>query len=153
MFCVTSGSVSAGVTPDRGCWNRVAVAWRAERGPARRTLCGIAPALRHQPTPTGATRQRDIAPPGGTSMDESRSALAEAHGFRAEANRNESNTATMWLHGGVNIASAGATPRAGATGCRIQQFVLDLSHITFCDAAGVRFLLTARKQARTTGWA
>jgi hypothetical protein len=26
-----------------------------------------------------------------------------------------------------------------------------LSHITYCDAAGVRFLLTAQKQAHTTG--
>jgi anti-sigma B factor antagonist len=37
-----------------------------------------------------------------------------------------------------------------STACR-QQIVLDLSHITFCDAAGVRFLLTAKEQARTAG--
>jgi anti-sigma B factor antagonist len=86
-------------------------------------------------------------------MNESGSALAKALGFRAEANRNESSTATIRLHGELDIASADAARQAleqPDTG--IRQIVLDLSQITFCDAAGVRFLLTAQKQARTTGW-
>lgn len=76
----------------------------------------------------------------------------EAPGFCAEANGNGSNSATMRLHGELDIVSAGAARRAlEQVGAGIQQLVLDLSHITFCDAAGVRFLLTAHEQARTAG--
>ena len=85
-------------------------------------------------------------------MDGTGVALAEEPGFRAEANRDGNNCATVRLCGELDIASAGAARRAlEQLDAGIQQIVLDLSHITFCDAAGVRFLLTARKQARTTG--
>lgn len=77
---------------------------------------------------------------------------AEAPGFRAEANRDGSNSATMRLHGELDIVSVGAARRAlEQVDAGIQQIVLDLSHVTFCDAAGVRFLLTAQEQARTAG--
>ncbi len=85
-------------------------------------------------------------------MDGSECALAEAPGFRAEANRNGNNSATVRLRGELDIASAGAARRAlEQLDAGIRQIVLDLSHITYCDAAGVRFLLTAQEQARTTG--
>jgi anti-anti-sigma factor len=85
-------------------------------------------------------------------MDGSGCALAEAPGFRAEANRNGNNSATVRLFGELDIASTGAARRALVQlEAGIRQIVLDLSHITFCDAAGVRFLLTAQEQARTTG--
>lgn len=85
-------------------------------------------------------------------MDRGECALAEASGFRAEASRNGNNSATVRLRGELDIASAGAAQRAvEQLDAGIQQIVLDLSHITFCDAAGVRFLLTAQEQARTTG--
>jgi anti-anti-sigma factor len=85
-------------------------------------------------------------------MDGTGGALAEEPGFRAEANRDGSNSATVRLRGELDIASAGAARRAlEQLDAGIQQIVLDLSHITFCDAAGVRFLLTAQRQARTTG--
>jgi anti-anti-sigma factor len=77
---------------------------------------------------------------------------AEAPGFYAEVSRNGSNSATMRLHGELDIVSAGAARRAlEQVDAGIQQVALDLSHITFCDAAGVRFLLTAQEQARTAG--
>ena len=85
-------------------------------------------------------------------MDGSGCSLAEALGFRAEADRNGSNSATVRLYGELDIASAGAARRAlEQVDAGIRQIVLDLSHITFCDAAGVRFLLTAPAQARTAG--
>ena len=85
-------------------------------------------------------------------MDGTGGALAEEPGFRAEANRDGNNSATVRLRGELDIASAGAARRAlEQLDTGIQQIVLDLSHITFCDAAGVRFLLTAQKQARTRG--
>lgn len=85
-------------------------------------------------------------------MDGSGCAPAEAPGFRAEANRNGNNSATVRLIGELDMASADAARRAlDLLDAGIQQIVLDLSHITFCDAAGVRFLLTAQEQARTTG--
>ena len=78
--------------------------------------------------------------------------LAVAPGFHAEASRNGSNSATVRLHGELDIASAGAARRAlDLLDAGIQQVVLDVSHITFCDATGVRFLLTAQAQARITG--
>lgn len=85
-------------------------------------------------------------------MDGSGCALDEAPGFRAEANRDGNNSATIRLHGDLDIASAGAARGAlEQVNAGIQQIILDLSHITFCDAAGVRFLLTAQERARTTG--
>jgi anti-anti-sigma factor len=79
-------------------------------------------------------------------------ALAEEPGFRAEANRDGNSRATVRLCGELDIASVGAARRAlEQLDTGIQQIVLDLSHITYCDAAGVRFLLTAQKQAHTTG--
>lgn len=78
--------------------------------------------------------------------------LAVAPGFRAEASRNRDNGVTVRLLGELDIVSAGAARRAlEQLDAGIQQIVLDLSHITFCDAAGVGFLLTAQEQARTTG--
>jgi anti-anti-sigma factor len=85
-------------------------------------------------------------------MDGSGYDLTEAPGFRAEASPNGSNSAIVRLCGELDIASAGAARRAlEQLDAGIQQIVLDLSHVTFCDAAGVRFLLTAQDQARTTG--
>jgi anti-sigma B factor antagonist len=85
-------------------------------------------------------------------MDGSGSTLAESPGFRAEASRNGNNSATVRLLGELDIASADAARRAlEQLDAGTQQIVLDLSHITFCDAAGMRFLLTAQEQARTTG--
>jgi anti-anti-sigma factor len=85
-------------------------------------------------------------------MDGTGDVLAEEPGFRAEANRDGSNSAIVRLRGELDIASAGAARRAlEQLDTGIQQIVLDLSHITFCDAAGVRFLLTAQRQARTAG--
>jgi anti-anti-sigma factor len=79
-------------------------------------------------------------------------ALAEEPGFRAEANRDGNNSATVRLRGELDIASAGAARRAlEQLDAGIQQIVLDLSDVTFCDAAGVGFLVAAQKQARTTG--
>jgi anti-anti-sigma factor len=78
--------------------------------------------------------------------------LAAAPGFRAEASHDGNNSAIVRLLGELDIASAGAARRAlQLLDAGIQHIVLDLSHITFCDAAGVRFLLTAQDQARTTG--
>jgi anti-anti-sigma factor len=85
-------------------------------------------------------------------MDRDDSALAEEPGFHAEASRDGSSSATVRLCGDLDIASAGAARRAlEQLDAGIQQIVLDLSDITYCDAAGMRFLLTAQKQARTTG--
>ena len=78
--------------------------------------------------------------------------LAEAPGFRAEASRTGNNSATVRLLGELDIASADAARHAlELLDAGIQQIVLDLSQITYCDAAGVRFLLTAQRQARATG--
>jgi anti-anti-sigma factor len=89
---------------------------------------------------------------GDKGVDGTGSALAEEPGFRAEASRDGTNRATVRLCGELDIASAGAARRAlEQLDAGIQRIVLDLSDITYCDAAGVRFLLTARKQARTTG--
>jgi anti-anti-sigma factor len=85
-------------------------------------------------------------------MDGSGCAQAEPPAFRAETNRDGNNSATVRLLGDLDITSADAARRAlDLLDAGIQQIVLDLSHITFCDAAGVRFLLTAQEQARTTG--
>jgi anti-anti-sigma factor len=85
-------------------------------------------------------------------MDESGRALAEALGFGAHASRSGNNSATIRLHGELDIASVDAAWRMLAQlDAGIQQIVLDVSHITFCDAAGVRFFLTAQKRARDTG--
>ena len=85
-------------------------------------------------------------------MDGSECVLAESPGFRAEANRDGNNSATVRLLGDLDFASAGAARHAlEQLDAGLQQIVLDLSHITFCDAAGVRFLLTAQAQARTAG--
>ena len=93
-----------------------------------------------------------LASSRGLGMDGSECALAEAPGFRAEVNRNGNNSATVRLVGELDIASAGAARRAlEQLDVGIQQIVLDLSHITFCDAAGVRFLLMTQEQAHTTG--
>jgi anti-sigma B factor antagonist len=85
-------------------------------------------------------------------MDGTGSALAEEPGFHAEAIRDGNNRVTVRLCGDLDIASAGAARRAlEQLDAGIQQIVLDLGDITYCDAAGARFLLTARKQARTAG--
>lgn len=85
-------------------------------------------------------------------MDGTGSALAEEPGFHAEANRDGNNSVTVRLCGDLDIASAGAARRVlEQLDAGIQQIVLDLSDITYCDAAGVRFLLTAQEQARTRG--
>lgn len=85
-------------------------------------------------------------------MDGTGSALAEEPGFHVVASRDGNDSATVRLCGDLDIASAGAARRAlEQVDADIQQIVLDLSDITYCDAAGVRFLLTAQKQARTTG--
>lgn len=85
-------------------------------------------------------------------MDASGCSLAAAPGFRAATSRDANNSATVRLCGDLDIASAGTARRAlEQLDNGVRQIVLDLSHITFCDAAGVRFLLTAQKQARTTG--
>lgn len=85
-------------------------------------------------------------------MDGSGCALAEAPGFRAEANRNGNNSAIVRLLGELDIASAGTARRAlDQLDAGVHQIILDLSQITFCDAAGVRFLLTAQERARTSG--
>jgi len=85
-------------------------------------------------------------------MDGSGDALAEALCFRAEANGNGNDSATIWLCGDLDFASVGAARRAlEQLDAGIRQIVLDLSHISYLDAAGVRFLLTAQQQARTTG--
>jgi anti-anti-sigma factor len=88
-------------------------------------------------------------------MDGSGDALAEPlcfRGFRAEAARTGNDSATIWLCGDLDFAAAGAARR---TLCQldagVRRIVLDLSHITYLDAAGVRFLLTAKKRARATG--
>ena len=85
-------------------------------------------------------------------MDGTDDARAEEPGFYAITNRDRNNTATVRLRGDLDFASVAAARRAlEQLEAGIQQIVLDLSHITYCDAAGVRFLLTARKLARTTG--
>ncbi len=85
-------------------------------------------------------------------MDGNGGPQAEPPAFRAETSRHGNNNATVRLLGELDFASAGAARRAlEQLDADIQQIVLDLSHITFCDAAGMRFLLTAQKQARTTG--
>jgi anti-anti-sigma factor len=85
-------------------------------------------------------------------MDGSECALAESPGFRAEANRDGNNSATVRLLGELDIVSAGAARQAlEQLDDGLQQIVLDLSHVTFCDAAGVRFLLTTQERARTAG--
>jgi len=85
-------------------------------------------------------------------MDGSECALAESPGFRAEANHDGNNGATVRLLGELDIVSADAARQAlEQLDDGLQQIVLDLSHITFCDAAGVRFLLTTQEQARTAG--
>ncbi len=85
-------------------------------------------------------------------MDGSGCDQAEPPGFRTEANRDRNDGATVLLHGELDFISAEDARRAlEELEAGIQQIVLDLSNITFCDAAGVRFLLTAQKQARITG--
>jgi anti-anti-sigma factor len=85
-------------------------------------------------------------------MDGRGDAQAEALCFRAEATRDGNDSATLRLCGDLDFASAGAARRAlGKLDAGIRRIVLDLSQITFFDAAGVRFLLTAREQARTSG--
>jgi|tagenome__1003787_1003787.scaffolds.fasta_scaffold20826558_3 anti-anti-sigma factor len=85
-------------------------------------------------------------------MDETDADLGGELGFRAEASRDGNSSATVRLYGELDFASAGAAGRAlERLDVGIQYVVLDASHITYCDAAGARFLLTARKRARTTG--
>jgi anti-sigma B factor antagonist len=85
-------------------------------------------------------------------MDGSGDAQAEALCFRAEATRDGNGSATLRLCGDLDFASVGAARHALAKlDAGLERIVLDLSHITFFDAAGVRFLLTAREQARTAG--
>jgi anti-anti-sigma factor len=85
-------------------------------------------------------------------VDGSGCAQAEPPGFYAEANRNGNNSVTVRLLGELDIASVSAARRAlEQLDADIQQIVLDLTHTTFCDAAGVRFLVTAQVQARITG--
>ena len=85
-------------------------------------------------------------------MDESGFALIEEPAFRTDTCRNGSNSATVRLIGELDIASTGAAWRAvEQLDAGIRQIVLDLSDLTYCDAAGVGFLLAAQRKARTTG--
>jgi anti-anti-sigma factor len=90
--------------------------------------------------------------PEGRGTDGRGCAFNEAAGFSAETSRQGNNSATVRLCGELDIASVDAARRAlEQLDAGIQQIILDLSHITYCDAAGIRFLLTAQKQARTIG--
>lgn len=85
-------------------------------------------------------------------MDESADTPAEAPALRAETIPNGNGTATVRLCGDLDFGSADAARRAlEQLDDSTQQIVLDLSHITYLDAAGVRFLLTAQQRARTAG--
>jgi anti-anti-sigma factor len=85
-------------------------------------------------------------------MDGSADTPAEAPALRAETIPNGNGTVTVRLCGDLDFGSADAARRAlEQLDDGIQQIVLDLSHITYLDAAGVRFLLTAQQRARTTG--
>lgn len=84
-------------------------------------------------------------------MDRSGDIPAEAPALRAETIPNGNGTATVRLCGDLDFGSAGAARRALEQLDDGIQIVLDLSHITYLDAAGVRFLLTAQQRARTTG--
>jgi anti-anti-sigma factor len=61
-------------------------------------------------------------------------------------------SATVRLAGEIDFASVGAARHAVlglSEGTR--RIVLDLSRVTYCDAAGIRFLIAARRLARRAG--
>jgi anti-anti-sigma factor len=144
------------------CLNRatepVTAAWRAGAGARRQAVGGNAP---HSQRSGRREQSGSVAHEIGSRRWASSSGQGhgwnwrcsgEEPGFRAEANRDGNNSAAVRLSGELDIASAGAARRAlELLDAGIQQIVLDLSDITFCDAAGVRFLLAAQKQARTIG--
>ncbi len=73
-------------------------------------------------------------------------------GLRVSIVRDGTGSATVWLAGEIDTLSVEAVRRFLAeleAGTR--RIVLDLSRVTFCDAAGVRFLLAARKRASEAG--
>ena len=72
--------------------------------------------------------------------------------LRVNIVRDGTASATVRLAGEIDITSVEAARRAVmelAAGTR--RIVLDLSRVTFCDMAGVRFLLAARKRADEAG--
>jgi anti-anti-sigma factor len=72
--------------------------------------------------------------------------------LRVDIVRDGTASATVRLAGEIDFTSVEAAHRALARlepGTR--RIVLDLSRVTYCDAAGIRFLLTARSRAGEAG--
>ena len=66
--------------------------------------------------------------------------------------RDGTASATVRLAGEIDIISVATARRAMAElEADIRRIVVDLSRVTFCDMAGVRFLIAARKRAREAG--
>ena len=77
---------------------------------------------------------------------------AQDLGLRISIVRDGTASATVRLAGEIDIITVEAARRAVAgleAGTR--RIVLDLSRVTFCDMAGVRFLIAARKRACEAG--
>jgi anti-anti-sigma factor len=73
-------------------------------------------------------------------------------GLRVDVNRSKDGSATVRLAGELDVASAGIARRAVEQfGAGTKRIVLDLSRVTFFDAAGIRFLFAAREQASAAG--
>ena len=73
-------------------------------------------------------------------------------GLRVDVNRSKDGSATVRLAGELDVASAGIARRAvEQLGAGTKRIVLDLSRVTFFDAAGIRFLFAAREQASAAG--
>ncbi len=77
---------------------------------------------------------------------------SEDRGLRVNVIRDGDGSATVRLAGEIDVVSAEAARRAVAPlESPARQIILDLSRVTFCDMAGVRFLLQACQQASAAG--
>jgi anti-sigma B factor antagonist len=77
---------------------------------------------------------------------------SECGGLWADVSPGDDGSATVWLAGEFDIASAGTAYRAvGQLGAGTRRIVLDLSRVTFFGACGLRFLLAVRARASAAG--
>jgi anti-anti-sigma factor len=73
-------------------------------------------------------------------------------GLRVSVVRDGTGSAMVRLAGEIDIVSVEAVRRAvGELEAGTRRIAVDLSRVTFCDMAGVRFLIAARKQASKAG--
>jgi anti-anti-sigma factor len=139
--------------------------WRAEGGRERGKagaglgLAIVAGIVEAHNAPGGGARFTVVLPaaafhpPGGGTIRPSRQMNDEtSEDFRIEEGR-RNGVVVLRLRGDLDLASADAvSERLEALSAENQPVLLDLDSLTFMDSSGLRVVLQAAENSRTSGW-